>query len=249
MRSVIVAVEGPSGAGKTTAVSALARAPRWTSLEEAYYRLRPRPSLRLGSPAHLRALELLLLEEEARRFGEALEAAKSGRTVVADTGFLGPVSYTAGLFVLGATSPGALRAVVRRARQLALRQRLGVADLTVRLSVPAATRRVRTVADPTGHPRTFAARHEAVGRIETDLLGPALSRSFPGRHRVVGAAVSANAVAERIRRMVPRTMPIRDPCAAAVRALDALVRLPALRPALGGSGNLKKGTLSPRPPR
>lgn len=249
LRGVVVALSGPSGSGKSTVAAALARRRRWARLDEAYYRLRPRPGLSVVSQARLRALERRLLDEEARRFLEARSLASTGRTVVADTGFLDPVLYTAGLLVLDLATAATFRAVFRHARRLALRRRLGLADLSVVLSVPAATRRARVERDPTGHPRAFRPRHEAVGRVETTLLVPRLRRELPKRIRLVRAGDSVESVAGRVGAAAARTGPISDPCAAAIRALDGLERVPALRAALGRSGNLKRRTPSPRAPR
>jgi thymidylate kinase len=249
MRSVVVALTGPSGAGKSTVVRTLTEDPGWTALDEAFYRLRPRPSLRFRSQRELLALERRLLTEEGRRFREARELARQGRTVIADTAFLDPATYTAGLLILGLASPGTFAATIGAAEREVRAGRLGVPDLTVRLSVPPATRRRRTELDPQGHPRAFRARHEAVGRVEAERLVPALVAALPGRVRVVRADRPAEEVAARVRALVARARPLRDPVAAARRALDALVRLPALRAASRASGNLKRRTLPPRPPR
>jgi thymidylate kinase len=246
VRSIVVAVTGPSGAGKTTVVGALVRRFGWEPLDEAYYRLRPRPSLRFGSMASLRALEARLLREEARRYGEALAVARLGRTVVADTGFLDPVSYTAGLVAAGLATPAALRSIAQNARRLAERGALGLPDVLVRLAGPVELRRRRVEADPRGHPRAFRARHEAVGTAETEAIVPALARQFPGRVRVVPATAPVLVVAARVRSAVARTRPLRDPSRAALRAIEAIV---GAVPTSLGSRKVKSGTFSPRPPR
>jgi len=63
----IVAVEGASAAGKTTALAAVAEATGWTVVPEAYRRITPTPSLQFHSAAELLDLERRLLEEDARR--------------------------------------------------------------------------------------------------------------------------------------------------------------------------------------
>lgn len=221
----------------------------WASLDEAFYRLRPPPSLRLTSQQRLVTVEGRLLREEVRRFREAWALAEEGRTVVADTAFLDPVSYTAGLLVLGLATPRTFEEVVRTAQELAQRGELGLPDLTVRLAVPRATRRARAARDPGGHPRAFRARHEAVGEIETAVVVPAYARAVPGRMRVVRGSDSVDRTAARIRVLAGRVRPARDPCAAAARALAAVLRRPEVRFALRRAGNLKRGPLSPRPPR
>lgn len=245
MRSVVVALSGPSGSGKTSVSEHLVRTLGWSWLDEAYYRLRPRPSLKILAQDRLRALELRLLDEEARRFAEARELAGRGRTVVLDTGFLDPVVYTAGLYALRLATPATWRAVRRHALALARRRRLGVADLTVRLAVPVPTRRRRAADDPRGHPRAFRQRHENVGEIEGALLTPRLEQALPGRFRRLRAVAPVATVAERIRRAARRTTPLRDPYRAAARAIQALERLPEPGASRHASGNLKRRTLPP----
>jgi len=249
MRSVVVALTGPSGAGKSTVTRLLARRPGWVALDEAFYRLRPRPSLRFRSQPELLALERRLLTEERRRFREAQRLAHRPRTVVADTSFLDPATYTAGLRVLGLASASTFASTIRTALRAAETGRLGVPDLTVRLAVAPATRRRRTELDPAGHPRAFRARHEAVGRAEEATIAPALAAALPGRVRVVPADRRPEQIAAQVRALVARTRPLRDPSSAAVRALRAVARLPALRSAVRASGKVKNRTLPPRPPR
>jgi thymidylate kinase len=249
VRSVVVAIGGPSGAGKSTLTAALAERFGWSPLDEAYYRLRPRPSLRIGSRRALVTLERQLLAEEARRYQEAQRLAREGRLVVADTGFLDPVTYTAALYALGIADRASFRDVVVRARALARRGELGAPDLTVHLVVPAPVRRTRVLADPKGHPRAFRARHEAVGQLDDRLLLPWIARRFPGRVRLLPAVSSVETLARRVHAAAGRARPLRDPCAAAERLLATLDRLPMRPPALGAAGNLKSGTRSSRGPR
>lgn len=249
MRAVVVALAGPSGAGKTTVVRALAELGGWTPIDEAFYRLRPRPSLRFASQRELLRLERRLLAEEGRRYREARELSELGRPVVADTGFLDPVSYTAGLLALGLASATTFHATLAAARREAEAGGLGVPDLAVRLAVAGATRQRRTSLDPTGHPRAFRARHEAVGRVESDAVTPALARVLPGRVRIVPAEGAADDVARRVEALAARTRPLRDPGAAALRALEAIDRLAGTWAAAAAKGNLKRRTSSSRAPR
>ena len=248
-RAVIVAVAGPSASGKSTVVDAAARRYDWVSLDEAYYRLPRRPRLIWSSERELCRLELRLLGEEARRFVEARSWAARGRTVVVDTPFLDPVAYTAGLFQLGLARWATLDAVLSRARALAEHRRLGVADLTVVLAVPVATRRARAARDPLRHPEQLRARHEAVGRAEAVVALPCLRLAAPGRVRALRAVGPAGSIAARLRAAVAGTSPLRDPCAAALRALEALRRRAGRRRPPAARGNLKKGTLPPQRPR
>jgi len=247
--AILVALSGPSGAGKSTVAAALARRDRWAKVDEAFDRLVPAPDLRFASQRELRRLELRLLGEEARRFAEARRWVRAGQTVVADTPFLDPVGYTAGLFVLGLASVSTFRAVVQRARGLARDGQLGVPDLTVELCVASTTRLARAARDAARHPAVLRDRHEAVGAVDGAILLPWWQHRFPGRVRMVGAERQVDLVAERVRALASRTAPLRDPCGAGARALEALVRLPALREPLDRSGKVKKGTPSPRPPR
>lgn len=249
MRAIIVALAGSSASGKTTVAATLARRYRWARIDEAFDRLRPRPSLRFDSQAQLVRLELRLLDEEARRFREARTLALGGRVVVADTPFLDPVAYTVGLRVLGLASAATFRTVVGYARRLALQRRLGLPDLTIRLTVSAATRRARAAGSPARHPRAFQERHERVGEAEEAILARWWAARSPGRTRVIRARGPTTSTAERIQRAARQAIPVRDPCLAAARVLEELARLPAGRPVVDGRVNLKKGTQPPRPPR
>ncbi len=249
MRAIVVALSGPSASGKTTAVATLARREGWVPLDEAFYRLRPRPSLRIPTQAALRQLELRLLGEEARRFAEAQRIAADGRTVIADTSFLDPVGYTTGLLALGLASRPTFQAVVTRARDLARRHALGLPDLTVELTSSTASRAARAASDPTGHPRAFRHRHEVVGAAQRRGVLPWMRQRLPQRVRRVDARASPDAVIERIRAAAARTLPWDDPCRAAEALLAALARRPPLGPATVRSGKVKKATQSPRPPR
>jgi hypothetical protein len=229
VRAPVVALAGPSGSGKSTAVALLARRRGWVPLDEAYYRLRPRPALAIPTQRAIVRLELRLLEEESRRFRAARELSEGGRTVVADTPFLDPVEYTAGLRALGLASLTTLRAVARRARALASADALGVPDVTVHLLATASARRARVERDPLGHPRAFRDRHEAVGRAATNVLLPWLRRRYPRSVRVVRASATPPVVADRVRAVVARAVALSDPCRDAVRRIDGLLRLPELR--------------------
>jgi len=245
VRSVVVALGGASGSGKSTVAAALARELGASVVDEAFYRLHPRPSLALGSPERLGSLEGRLVEEEARRYRDAQALAGSGRTVVADTSFLDPVSYTVGLALLGLADARTLGRVLDRALGLARTGRLGVPDLTVYLSVPARTRRRRVALDTVGHPAAYRDRHERVGAIERTILLPWLARALPGRVRSARGDGPVEAVVRRVRHALGRARPLGDPCRAAVRVLEGFSRLSQV----SGSGNLKRGALPARPPR
>lgn len=178
----IIALEGPSGAGKSRAARELAdRLPGALLLPEAFQRLSPRPSLAVPTRATLLAVERRLFREELRRWREAQEARARGRPVVADTGFLGPLTYALGLAELDPSRN--VVAALRAAAGRAVRNRaLGLPDLTVYLSSAEATRARRVASDPAGHPALLHPRHTAVGRREARLWlqrwGPRLGPRF-----------------------------------------------------------------------
>jgi thymidylate kinase len=195
----VVVLEGPSGAGKSTVVRAAALGFGWTPLNEAYDRLAPVPSLRFRAPGELFSLERTLLAEEARRYREAAGLRRRGRTVLADTGFLGPLTYTAGLVALGQAPRRVLDALGALARRPGRSYRIGLPDLIVYLDVPSRARRRRATGDPGGHPREFRARHEAVGRVERRIYRRLARGPLAGRVRFVSGGGSSTAVARRVR--------------------------------------------------
>jgi hypothetical protein len=198
---ILVAVEGASGAGKTTAIAAAARTTGWAVVPEAYRRLRPMPSLEFRSATQLLRLERRLLEEDARRYSEARRRTRSGTTVLADTGFLGPLTYSWGLVTAGAAPASVLGLLVDRARTLSDRGTWGLADVYIYLDAPPAVRAARARSDPLGHPPHLAARHETIGAAERrfyfERFAPLLGRRFRRRSgagavaRVAARVVSA----------------------------------------------------------
>jgi thymidylate kinase len=164
-RGLLVAIEGPSATGKSTVADVLARSTGWTILAEAYRRLRPRPSLEFRSDDELLRLERRLLAEEVRRYAEAVEAIGAGATVIADTGFLGPLTYTYALVRAGASAPEVLRSLLSDSRT---HGDWGLADGYVYLDTPAATRAARARSDPAGTTAELAARHRTMGEIERE---------------------------------------------------------------------------------
>ena len=223
MRSIVVAVSGPSASGKSTTVAQLALEFGWRPVEEAYYRLSPRPRLIWGTPSGLERLERRLLEEEARRFREVRSLARRGPPIVLDTDCLDPVEYTAGLVGAGLAQPGTFREIVGRARALARGRRLGVADLTVVLSVPPATRRARASADPARHPAALRRRHEEVAQVVRRTVVPVCRGVLGPRLRVVGAEGSPKAVAGIVHRAAASVRALSDPCGTATQLLEALL--------------------------
>jgi hypothetical protein len=194
-----VAVEGASASGKTTAVETAARGAGWTFLPEAYRRIVPSPSLEFHSPAELVDLELRLLQEDARRYTEARARAETGATVLADTGFLGTLTYTWALLAAGAAPRSALSSVVKRARSLHALRQLDLADGYVYLDTPAPVRASRARADPTGHPVELATRHARIGDLERGFYRDRFAPLLGHRFRSVSGSGPVRVVARRVR--------------------------------------------------
>lgn len=249
-RGRIIALEGPSGSGKSTLAARLASDRGWALLAEAVDRIYPPVSLRFSSPTELLRLERRLLEEEARRFTTARELSAQGETVLADTGFVGPVSYTAGLLAMGRCPSATYLAIVRAASALASGSSLGLPDLSVYLEVPARERARRAAADPDRHPKEFRQRHEDVGLFEQTVFRPWLAVRLPGRVRRLRAIHAPEELAGRIVRLGRDTRPLRDP---AGRLHGLLLRWGELPfegrfAQLAAAATVKKGTPPARAP-
>lgn len=251
-RSFLIALEGSSGSGKSTLARSAARAFDWTLLPEAYDRIVPAPSLRFTSTASLVTLETRLLEEEGRRYRAARSWVRRGRTVIADTGFLGPLTYTAGLVALGKAPRSAWLRVRSRALRL-VPDDGGVPDGVVYLDVPSQVRRARAAADPAGHPTVLARRHEAVGRVERRFyLGP-VARLLAGRFRRISGVGPPKVVLKRLAAAVGSMAPAPRPTGlgtALREALDRLARAPSSRRPRRPAATVKNPTRPARaPPR
>lgn len=196
-RHLRIAIEGPSGAGKSTLAPALARALGGRPVAEAYDRL-GRPDLAPGGGGALLALELRLLEEEARRFrgGPARDGAGAGPWVY-DTGLLGPVTYLAAWATWAPARAAVLDPLVGRAAALVGAGRLGLPDLTLYLRPPDAEVARRLAGDPTGHPRPLRARHARAAALEGRWWTGAIRRALPGRVVVLRGAGDPGSVARR----------------------------------------------------
>ncbi|MHB8351561.1 MAG: AAA family ATPase [Thermoplasmata archaeon] len=204
LRGRLVAVEGPSGAGKSRLVRAWGRRIGAPVLAEAFDRLRPRPNLLFDGADALLRLEERLLAEEERRYAEARRRAAAGRTVLLDTGFLGPLTYTAGL---SRTDPGAgavvLELLAHAGRALA-RGSWGMADLTVFLDVPERQARERARCSPADHPARLRGRHARVGRWERRFWIEVYGRAAPDRLLVLDGRRGLATLVSELERRVPR---------------------------------------------
>ncbi|HYB79049.1 MAG TPA: hypothetical protein VEG66_04730 [Thermoplasmata archaeon] len=225
-RGRLVAVEGSSASGKTTVVAAAAHALGWRTLPEAFDRLDPALSLDFASPHDLRRLEETLLAEEARRYEEARRLCARGVTVLADTGFLGPLTYTFGLVNLGLAPAAVATELVTSARSLVRAGRLGLPDVTVYLRTTAHERAGRARADPSQHPPELFPRHEAVGRFERRFLERELAAVRPAGLCILRAHGPTAALARRLARIVEAT-PVRPASRGDALALLARLGRPA----------------------
>lgn len=225
-RGRLIAIEGRSAAGKTTLVHVAARKLGWQPLGEAFDRLDPAPSLQFGSPRELALLEGVLLAEEARRYREARRLCARGRTVLADTGFLGPLTYTRGLVELGWAPASVGQSVERSARSLVRRRALGLPDLTVYLETTTNERARRARTDANHHPVPLFRRHEAVGEVERRYLAEVFPAALPGRFQTLRARSRPLALVPALRSLVEEADPTPASRAQAL-ALVSLLRLPA----------------------
>ena len=240
----LVALEGASGVGKSTLARLLRDRWGWGTLAEAFSRLRPVPGLEFGSSEELIAIEETLLEEECRRYREARRRCRRGEDVVADTGFLGPLTYTAGLVALGRAPSSALRAVRRKVQVRFSLGELGWPDGILYLDLAPAELRRRSVRDPVGHPEPLAARHRAVGRFERAFYLRILAPLWPGRVVLVPATASPSVVAWRANTIAsgfPRSAPRVETTREIVDLLLTSTRRGATRVARAPA-TLKKGT-------
>jgi len=222
VRGSLIAIEGRSAAGKTTLVRLAARTLGWIPIEEAYDRLDPPPPLDVGSPRELLRLEETLLAEEGRRYAEARRACARGRTVLADTGFLGPVTYTRGLATLARAPASVVRSVERRAGALVRDGVLGIPDLSVYLETTVRERARRARGDRPHRPAGLVARHEAVGAIERRYFARAFPAALPDRFRTLRGRSDPASLVVSLRALVAKAHPAPATPAEGLRLLAVL---------------------------
>ncbi len=246
--AMIIALEGPSASGKSTVAARLCARRGWALIAEGADRLDPPPSLDFRSEGELFDLETKLLEEDARRFESACRLAARGETVVCDTGFLGPLSYTAGLAATRKCEARTYARLLAAARRHARARRIGLPDLSVYLAVPAALRAERAARDPAHHPARLRARHELIGRFEWDVVRPWLTAGQHGRVAVVGSTGPVEAVARTVERRAKAIPRLRGRSLALARLLEGRSAAELASAAFRPDGTLKKGAPSARPP-
>ncbi len=206
-RPWLVALEGPWASGKSSVAAALARHLDAEVLPEAYDRLGRTPDLDVRSPGELAELERTLLDEESRRWLEAGQRRDSGRSVVLDTGLLGPLTYTFGLRELGLAPDDLPARLAAEADERLADGRFGLPDLTVFLDVDEATADWRASQDPRGHPPALGTRHRRVARVERQLYLHGFPRYLPGRFASADGEGAVDRVAGRILELLELARP------------------------------------------
>ena len=244
---VVVALEGLSGSGKSAVAARAAARGGGVPLAEAWTRLEPRPDLHVRSPRSIERLERTLLSEECRRWNAARARADAGELVIADTGFLGPLTYTAGLVVLREAPLDVLRRLVSETRRRAARGEWGLPDLVVLLATSPAVRRRRVASDPVGHPPSLAARHESVGRVEEELYRRAIAPALRHRWAEVDGNRGVDPVVRSVLRYAGRIAPRPPRDRSALALLDRLSP-PEVR-TTAAPATVKKGPLTRGAPR
>ncbi len=200
----IVALEGPSGVGKTALARSLAEAPATAArFEEAYARLAPALSLEVPTAAELWRVERRLFSEERERYRSARRTRRSDRLAIVDTGFLGPLTYSVGLAALDPRRDVVNR-ILGNYRRATRAGSLGAPDLTLYLDAPPAVVARRLARDPVRVPGAIPDRHRRVAGLERRLwLGP-IATTWGSRLVVIDARGPAHRVAERARAAIAR---------------------------------------------
>ncbi|NNN18022.1 MAG: hypothetical protein HKL79_06655 [Thermoplasmata archaeon] len=236
----IVAIEGPSAAGKSAVSLAAGALSGGATLPEAYVRLGRRVPLEYRSSPELVRIERRLLREDVRRWRQARDLARQGRTVYLDTGVFGTLTYTWGLVELGRARPVALSAIGGSVDRALRSGRLGLPDRIAFIDTPPSVRRRRARQSPEGHPARLDELHARVGELErvlwSDRWGPLLGSRLV---RIDGRESVAR-IARRLARIgsLPRTRTARTGGGSDRHLLLALLRsLPRSRGRDGGAAS------------
>ncbi|HEY6238884.1 MAG TPA: AAA family ATPase [Thermoplasmata archaeon] len=204
----VVAIEGASGAGKTSVAGELARRLDAVLIPEAFDRLGRRRSLRFRDRPGLAEIERALLAEEGRRWTEATAHRRAGRPVVLDTGTTGPLTYSWGVREGIDSRWDVVSEVLRQTRRLRSLHGWGLPDLTFYLDVSEDVADARAARSPTDHPAPLRERHRRVGRFERFLYEREFPRRLPGRFGCVAGEGSPREVASGIRDRLERLGPV-----------------------------------------
>lgn len=129
---------------------------------------------------------------------EAARLRREGITVVADTGFLGPLTYTGALVALGEAPSALLREVRGWTRPAGQARPWVLPDLVVYLDLPSPERRRRAARDAARHPLLQDRQHESAARVERSFYRYLAEHDLIGRVRFVRADRPPRKVAERI---------------------------------------------------
>jgi thymidylate kinase len=229
-RGRLVALEGPSGIGKSTVAERLAVRYGWTVVREAYQTLRPRPSLRFRTPRALAAIERRLLGAERRRMRRARDLQDGGTDVLLDTTPFGPATYPSGYAQLDPRyAPVAARLVAAVAEDVRT-GRLVIPEQIVYLSASSLLAKQRAAGAARTHPPDLRQRHADVARWERRFYGRLVRSSGGAVIRVEAQGPPdrvAHSIALRLRRELPRLRGIDVARALAVDGSALLAPTPA----------------------
>jgi hypothetical protein len=245
-----VAFEGPSGVGKTSLVRALEERTGRRSLPEAYDSAADAPSLEFGTRTELRKIERALVTLEIERFRSAARFRARGVPLLLDTGFVGPLTYSMGLREVLGPDWDVVGEIAEEFERAASSASWGIPDLTVYLDAPAAVVSKRARGASSSHPARLTGRHARVASYERTYWLQRIDRAVPGRLVRVSARGEMATTVDRILPELRRAGSLPPPTAAEARAVLRGLNGPPVPPRIGPrSATLKKGTLSPRPPR
>jgi thymidylate kinase len=204
----VVALEGPSGSGKSAVGRELSRLLGGALVLEAYERVGTGPSMTFQNRAELHEIERLLLREEGERWTETELRRPKERFIVLDTSTMGPLTYSWGLREGFDPQLDVVGDLVRYTRQLLADRKWGIPDLTLYLDVPESVTESRAARDPQGHPERFRERHRRVARYERLLYEREFPRRLPGRFVTISGDGPISEIARVIQERLERYGPV-----------------------------------------